>query len=287
VIDEVLRGLDGVVGEIAGTLDPDDVLLIASDHGFQADPDGVQRKWTLRFDALVEAAGLDAERDGFVITANWRKLAVQIERGDYGSREDVLARWVELADSVRDEQGNPLAQVAIARTVYSDSTVQSLVQRAEDALWGASEKWYESEAHAVVVISPDVERIEPLWPDGVVHAGAVRAKVGDLFQPADFSGAHAPLGIFFAAGGPIVSRAKRGRISVLEIAPLIAHLAGTPVPDDLEASVPVRLLTPEFLAAHPVRGIDAATLPTLGTEAGPREGEGDLEDRLRSLGYAE
>lgn len=286
-IHEVLRRLDGAVGEIAASLAADDVLLIVSDHGFRADPDGVQRKWSLTFDSLMQPAGLDPERDGFAIATQWRRLAVQIEAGDYASREGVLARWVELADSLRDEQGHRLVRTKIARTVFSDSTLDRLIQQAEEALWGASRKWHVRDAHAVVVIDPELEDIERIWPDGLVRSGSQRARAGDLFQLAEFSGDHAPIGIFLAAGGPIAPRAERGRLSVLEIAPLVAYLAGTAVPDDLEAAVPVRLLAREFLAARPVRSVAAASLPSLETSFSGTAAEGDLEERLRSLGYAD
>ncbi len=283
-IHEMLTGIDAALGEIVAALGPDDVVLVVSDHGFQADAEGVKRKWTLDFQHLLAEAGLDPERDPFTITSNWRKLVVEIEDGDYEDREALLQRWIALANSVRNEAGEALVEVEVARNRFASDFVGGWTQWAGDRIWGPSSKWYLPGNHAVVVITPVRERIEPLWPDGRIDAGAQSRSIEEIFYPVDFSGAHAPLGIFLAAGGPIAGSAERETLSVLEIAPLIAWLAGAAVPDDLRA-VPVRLLRPAALAARPVVRVGAETIPRLADGPAPEVGEGDLEERLRSLGY--
>jgi hypothetical protein len=174
----------------------------------------------------------------------------------------------------------------VARNAYSEDAVDGWLQWARDQAFGPSDKWYIPGTHAVIVISPIRAQLEPLWPDGKIQAGSTLRGIGDVFYPADFSGAHAPLGIFLAAGKPIAPDPQRGTMSVLEIAPLIAWLAGAPVPDDL-ADVPIRLLDPAALAARPVERVGAETIPRLADAPQPDVDEGDLEERLRSLGYVD
>jgi len=54
-----------------------------------------------------------------------------------------------------------------------------------------------------------------------------------------FTGIHAETAIFIAAGGTIAIRSDRNPLSALHVAPLIAYLAVSPIPSDLEGELPV------------------------------------------------
>ncbi len=77
--------------------------------------------------------------------------------------------------------------------------------------------------------------------------------------------------------------------SVLDVAPLLAYLAGAAIPDELEGSLPEHWIRPEYLAAHPVLRARAADLPRLPAFEGPTAPGDDREliERLRSMGYLE
>jgi hypothetical protein len=146
-----------------------------------------------------------------------------------------------------------------------------------------------TDAHAWVLAQPRAKVLDALWPDGRVVANGSERPVSELAAPDDFTGAHHPTAIFLAAGGPIRAEPARLRLSVLEIAPLLFHLAGEPLPDDLERPLPVKLLDPDWLAAHPPRSVPAASLPAPPRPDGSGAGAGDeaLRERLRSMGYIE
>ena len=73
--------------------------------------------------------------------------------------------------------------------------------------------------------------------------------------------------------------------SVLDVAPLLFHLAGAPVPDDLEGELREELLEPRWLAAHPVVRAPASALPGLPAATAATEPDPALVETLRALGY--
>lgn len=127
-----------------------------------------------------------------------------------------------------------------------------------------------------------------MWPDGQIRVGADRLALRDAFVRDGFSGQHDPTGVFIAAGGPIAPRAKRAKLSVLDIAPLIFYLAGTAIPDDLEGELPEDWISPVHLRAHHPRKVDGTSMPGIpGDPASASERDPGLTERLRALGYVE
>jgi hypothetical protein len=96
----------------------------------------------------------------------------------------------------------------------------------------------------------------------------------------------APPGIFLASG-PAFRPGRVDDLGVLDVMPLMAHLEGLPVAEDLKGHLPTHVLRPELLAAFPPRSV-----PSYGTRARPEPldlGAGEVDaamlERLRALGY--
>ena len=136
---------------------------------------------------------------------------------------------------------------------------------------------------------PKTEVFEAAWPDAVVEIAGATVPVSEIVSADGFSGRHHPIGILLAAGAPIRHLAEREKISVLEVAPLLAYLAGAAIPQDLEGSFRESWIQPEYLADHPARRVGAADLPRLPGWEGPRASGDDSEliERLRAMGYIE
>lgn len=292
VIRDVLRKLDAGLGTIAAALGPDDVILLASDHGFQkGDPRIV---WAARIREHLPAADLDPERDGFSVVGQFGAVMVRVHPGPFAEREATLERLAAFFAGARGPDGEALVAVQVLDSVerppeHRRSLWQRIRQRGfRLAAWLLFDTEFEGPAHAWLVVRFDSDRMEELWPEGPVQLAGRTLRADDVVLREDFDGTHHPTAVFAAAGGPIRPSAERGTLSVLDVAPLIAYLAGAPVPDDMEGVLPIDWIEPAWLAAHPPRALPAADAPRLeASEAVPAPAVGDPEmvDRLRSLGY--
>lgn len=117
----------------------------------------------------------------------------------------------------------------------------------------------------------------------------IEYEAGTPLTGSDWSGTHRMNGIFIGAGGRF-KRGARATASIVDLVPTILHLAGVPVPDDLDGRVLTEALTDEFLGAHPVthqQGEEFAA-PADGADEGYSEDEArKIEEKLRGLGYIE
>ncbi len=114
------------------------------------------------------------------------------------------------------------------------------------------------------------------------------------------TGTHHPNGIFLATGPGVRSGADLGRLSILDIAPLLAHSLGLEIPRDYEGVFPDAVYERSYLANDPPRvalasdqEVVAAQRARSSAMSPQSDGEADAEDaaiilqRLKSLGYME
>ena len=293
VVQDIMRATDGAIGAIAAALEPDDVLLVVSDHGFQANPRGAVI-WTTRLEKPLAHAKLDPERDGFTVMADFAGLVVRVHPGPFEAREATLERLRELVESARSPEGEPLFAVDLLDAVERPPGARrSIFARLRQ--WAV--RWFlrlrfgvelDQPAHGFLVAQPQGDALEALWPDGRVEVGGAELAIRDLVLRDHFSGAHHPTAIFVAAGGPVRHVRVRGELSVLDVAPLVAYLAGAAIPDDLEGELPRAWIDADYLAAHPPR---RAAPPPVALHTAPAgadaASDAELTERLRRLGYVE
>jgi len=105
------------------------------------------------------------------------------------------------------------------------------------------------------------------------------------------NGNHRWQGILLAAGPEIREGIPCDEVSIVDVAPLVLHSLGIPVPDNLDGDVPAQLLEPEALKRRPVHYTaappDPAVAATVAASDYDREDEAAIVDRLRALGYVE
>lgn len=281
IIPETLRRVDAAVGEITATLDREDSVIVVSDHGSSAsDPVarmwGYDASWILAQTGLEEAAGVEAI-NAFIFAVF--KVAAGPDAAEAVDRLEAFVR------SIRTPSGESFFDVRAFR-----DPVGSI---AEAEPWQAEVMAPRLPAFGFVFASVIPEVMDELWPGGEVmvagETGTVRTVALErLVAPHDFTGDHDPTAFFLAAGPAVARGLPRGRLSVLDVAPLVLYLAGQPLTDDLEGRLPTEILDPGWLADHPVRILAADEAPRLPPEADVAldgaESE-EIRERLRALGY--
>ena len=295
LIPATMIGIDRAIGEIAGALGPEDSLLVVSDHGFKAGEDGLRRVWSSNLAPSLARAGLLPERDGFRIVSQFSVVLLRVHPGPFETRDPILERLTGLFESARTAEGESLYAVDVIDMVERPAGSQRpLLRRLRQ--WAVRlilRRFYHIEldpnAHAYLLVRPRSEVFEAAWPDEAVEIAGTTLPISEIVFADGFSGTHHPIGIFLAAGAPIRHLVEREKVSVLEVAPLLAYLAGAEIPDDLEGSFLEHWIRSEHLAAHPALAASAEDLPHLPERDRPPAsgGDSDLIERLRSMGYIE
>jgi len=293
-VRETLRGVDRAVGEIVAELLPEDSVIVVSDHGFQARHDG-DDIWITRIEPALEGIGFDLEREGVNIVSTFFAVTLRIAPGPFAQRDAAIEKLIALLDSFQTLEGEPLLYTSVFDVApRPEGMTRSLLERASQWIGRRIMAWVfgtklDASAQAVVFALPRGKAILPLWPDGKVQVAGRVVPVSDALYLQRFTGTHHPTAVFIAAGGPIAKRVDRGTLSVLDIAPLITYLAGSPIPDDYAHGLPVDWIESSQLIERPPEVVPGSTLPGLGEVPGQMSDvrDPDLVERLRALGYIE
>lgn len=291
-IPAAYAGFDRSLGEIVAALPEESAVIVASDHGFEAREDWA-RVWLFALEGALADAGLAPGRDAFVIEGQFGYATLRVLPGPFEAREALLEKLVAFLSSAVTEDGRPLfGVVRLDAAPRPPGRERGLLDRAEQWAWRALARFsfsvdFGDDAHAWLIARPMDDALESVWPAGRVRiAGKLRPAREVLFGDG-FSGAHDPVAVFAAAGGPLRHDAVRGRLSVLDLAPLFAYLAGAAIPDDLPGVLPAQWIEREALAARPPRRVPAASLARLAAPVAPAIPDAELLERLRAMGYVE
>jgi len=286
VVLQYFRELDEHIARLVAIAGPEARVFIASDHGFTGSHQIVRinrylaelghLKWrqsdgskASERRAQSDFANLDwSETLAFCPTPS--SNAIFIRKADGAGRPGVpeseyaafRARLVEDLKKLRHpETGAPVIKNILLR---------------EDSFQG-------SQMH----LAPDLTL--ELSDNGFV---SVRDVAPTVAERDIVTGTHHPDGIFLASG-PGIARATGARMAITDIASIVMHSVGLPVPSDFEGRVPEGLFTADYSAARPLRSA-AATTPgrrnraraDAGTTQGPSEDERNaILEQLKTLGY--
>lgn len=101
-------------------------------------------------------------------------------------------------------------------------------------------------------------------------------------------GMHHMDGVIFLRGKHIRPGVRLSGAQITDVTPTAIHLMGLPIPDDMDGSVLVEALEPDWLAAHPPRTTRPAKRqgpPLLSDEVISEEERRRIEKSLEALGY--
>ena len=279
ILPRTARGIDRAVGEIVDNLAPEDTVLVVSDHGFQARGEA-SRKWGFDTRRLLRRAGIEPGREKVTILSSFGAMSIRIEPGSAAEREATLERIAGFLKTVRSSDGAAAFRILPYHIPPRPGEVaaEQVLRMTPDLL----------PAHAFLVVQADEEVFERIAREGSLLIGGERVALDAVATAHDFTGTHAPIGVFLAAGPAIRHHSRRLRLSVLDVAPLMIYLAGQPVPGDMEGQLQQVLIDPDHLERNPPATIEATRAPRLPDEKGGAAGAGEdaeTREKLRALGY--
>jgi predicted AlkP superfamily phosphohydrolase/phosphomutase len=277
------RQLDANIERLVRAAGPDTDVIMTSDHGFGATTEVVYiNEWLARHGYLRwrssveqgEAGKLTADRmKEHLGMVDWRNSvaycptpssnAIYIKRVNGASPGVKDTEYLEFCLKLR-QQLLDFRDPANGKPVFVGVDVNKL------------------EGTPYVEPSPDIT--VRLRDGGFVSI----LKSNDIVVPREHpDGTHRPNGIFIARGPRIRRGAHTKPLNLLDIAPLLLHLLGIPIPDDLEGRVPTEVLTDTASGQHSVaRGNATVATATHDGERQPTPEEREaLLKQLKLLGY--
>jgi len=281
------RELDVVIGRLCDS-HPDATVFVVSDHGF-----GPQRR-TLFVNSWLARAGL----------LRWREGQVPETPGVASLGLNQLSRHVYQLDWNHTSAYAPLPSGNGIHVVRADADHPGGVAT------GDYQRFRTELANQLLAIR-DPETGEPVvehvWTREELFDGPNLALAPDLtLELADGglvsilassdavrrrpvpTGTHRPNGIFVAAGDEYRKGVRLGRLSILDVAPLVLHALRLPIPEALEGGITHGVFDPSALAARPPRRESAATPSTGFSDVElDAEAEAEIIERLQALGYVE
>jgi predicted AlkP superfamily phosphohydrolase/phosphomutase len=281
----VYRALDALLGTLVAAVGADTDVIVLSDHGFTSYTHGLNlHAWLVgegfaarRADARDEPlpagpfarrlAAEHAQRLAELDLAATQAFAWACE-GNFGSVRLNLRGREPLGPVTADDAETVLARME-ARLFAHPWVVR--VWRGAELLPGPEraalpDLLFETEPHVQVF----AER-------GTELAGAYDPSVAD----------HDLLGIFVAAGPSFARGAELGLLALADVAPLALHVLGQPVPQEMDGTVPLALLTgARAVERVPESAFAVLRAPASGPAYTPEE-IAELERSLRALGYGD
>jgi arylsulfatase A-like enzyme len=212
---------DAVFGRIIDHLDPSTSIVVVSDHGHTADPEGAKRNFYPRGEPVLDALGMTGEYYSIALAS---QTFVESVKTDPDERRAALEKAVDLLNSV--------------------------------TLEGSGARVFEAKVHGVervmVTASKDFVTL-----DGTVRTNTGTHRMKDWFTTNAMSGIHEPEGIYFFKGPAFRSGAEGPQVELIDVAPTILYLAGLPLSREIDGEVVWEAFTGEFRAANEVAWVDS------------------------------
>jgi len=285
--------LDAILGRLVEAAGPDTDVFLISDHGFRVYEQGVNlNEWLIREGFAVRKreasrsrpesgplaerrATAHGDRLGELDMSRTRAFALACE-GNFGSiRLNVAGREPEGIVAV-EEMDAVLTEIEARLGAAHAEVSGPLFPR---SFRGAA--LYPG-PHAAVV--PDL-MVESSQRVRVVATPRRRVTLPYASGRPD----HALHGVLVAAGPHVLPQPTRGDAGVADITPTLLHLLGLPAHREMDGASRVAWLRD---AGEPVRIAEAddpfaRSAETVATDPLTRGAQAELEERLRSLGYAD
>ena len=281
----VYERLDALLGSLVARVGADANVLLVSDHGFTSYPRGlnlhawlVQRGFAVR---RAEAGQTPLPEGPYArrMADEWDQRLAELDlartqalawtcEGNFGSVR--LNRAGREPGGIVSEADEGALLVRIEAELFAHPAVAH-VWRAEELLPGPAR------AALPDIVFETVPEVQVFAERGLELEGRYDPPVPD----------HDLLGIFAAAGPAFAPGARLERLTLADLAPLVLHLLGQPVPLEMSGSVPLALLVERTPPVRVPEAEFAAVAPAHGGAVYTPEELEALEKSLRALGYGD
>lgn len=273
IIPKAYEKVDQYIGEIVKMLPPDTIVMVVSDHGFEARTLSTYFHW-MNMNKLLQELHLlsylpnhdfdwskttvyeleDLTRQERVLFLNMkgREPMGIVDPKDYEkTRQSIRAQLLAL----KTPNNMPIFKDVIippASHQYIDST--SFKYMSDYYYGGVSQ--YTGDLYAVINLD--------LTKHDFVMVGDKKLPLSQFLIPHPQTGDHAINGIVVLSGGPIKKKEIIKDANVLDITPTVLYLMGLPIAQDMDGKVMKSAILSQYLEDHPILRI-----PTY--ETGPRQ----------------
>jgi predicted AlkP superfamily phosphohydrolase/phosphomutase len=289
--ERYFRTLDSIIAELVTIAGPAATVVLASDHGFGPTRDVFHvNSWLAREGYLAWADGQDGAPDGDT-QVGFAEVTRHVHALDW---ERTLAyaatpssQGINIVSRVPGSD-EPLPEETRRRVALELAQGLGAVCRPYDGRPLVAEIWTREEAfpgpHGA--LGPDLSLV--LADGATISILPSETLIARRPEP---RGHHRWEGTFIASGPGIRQGAEVDELSIVDVAPLILHRLGLPVPDDMEGRLATEILEAEELERQPPR----RSGPLAWTQSEPERADLELDrdeqaavvQRLRALGYVE
>ncbi len=258
VINNYYIWCDGIIGDILREAGKVDVVVIASDHGLQAEPK------VIRIDYLLEICGLaHLKRSGRTIRlenepkhTQYIKIIGQLSPDEF--------------DTVREHAKQALKEIVVKET---GDYFFGVLKDTQYGFW--------------IKVSKSCRKLNP--EHHVILKGKEYRITDLLSEIKDIrSGDHSTSAVIILSGNNIYRNKEIKSATTYDITPTILYYLGLPVAKDMEGKVLLEAIKKNYLKISPVQYID--TYETRDKKDGVEKpvrsyDEEKIKERMRSLGY--
>jgi predicted AlkP superfamily phosphohydrolase/phosphomutase len=290
--DRYFHSLDELIAGIVELAGPEATVVLASDHGFGATRDVFHiNSWLERNGYLAWAAAEDANGRSDT-DVGFAEMTRHVHALDWSRTVAYAAtpssQGIHIVDRLPDGE-ETMPERARAKLALDIAEALRDVRRPHDGRRLVEEVWTREQAFAgpFEELGPDLSLV--LADGGTISILPSETIVARRPEP---RGHHRWEGIFLAAGPGIRAGATVEELSIVDVAPLLLHRLGLPVPEDMSGSVPEAVFEPAELERRRVRRVPVAPAaapvasPAAEVELEPEE-QAEVIGRLRALGYVE
>jgi predicted AlkP superfamily phosphohydrolase/phosphomutase len=291
--ESYFRSLDGLLAEIVEAAGPEATVVVASDHGFGPTQDVFHvNSWLEQEGLLYWAESGSAARRRSSTDVGFAEMTRHVHAVDWSRTLAYAAtpssQGIHIVERVPGKDA-PLPEDVRAKIALDLAAALLELRRPTDGRGMVDEVWTREQAFAgpYEALGPDISMI--LADAGTMSILPSETIFGRREQP---RGHHRWEGTFIATGPGIRAGAEVEGLSIVDVAPLLLHQLGLPVPDDMAGRLPEEIFEDGELERRPLRRVRAGAPPAaLATSAAdlalePEE-QAALLDRLRALGYVE